>query len=114
MTLKEQCRSCAKCKECRRMYGKYMIYRAQGWRDGWKPDDGNEGVRGESFPPHAFSVFCLLLKVVAEHGGACGADFVGAADGAVVGRGVEVVGVGFGLLKDGEEGVGRVVEGFGA
>lgn len=41
MTLKEQCRSCAKCNECRRMYGKYMIYRAQGWRDGWNPDDGN-------------------------------------------------------------------------
>ena len=60
MTLKEQCRSCAKCNECRRMYGKYMIYRAQGWRDGWNPDDGNEHpicgcrwyVRGESAEQH--------------------------------------------------------------
>lgn len=42
MNLSEQCSTCASFAECSRMYGKFMIYRAQGWRDGWKPDDGTD------------------------------------------------------------------------
>lgn len=41
MTLAEQCTSCADFDFCQRAYSRWFIFRAQGWRPEWKPDDGN-------------------------------------------------------------------------
>ena len=46
MTLEEQCSSCRSFDECARMYGRYMIYRAEGWREGWSAEGGPRPVCG--------------------------------------------------------------------